>query len=260
MTPNNTGANQETVGIAALDSTVAIIEAIRDLDGPRNIDIANATGLSKGSVHKHLATLRRHEFITEADGEYALSFRFLDLGEYVRRQHPGERYIRHALDKLAAETGELAYYITEEHGKAIIVFRRLGSESVKTQSREGVRQHLHQTAAGKLILANRPDEFVDRIIEQIGLPMATEHTITDPAALRAQLSDIAEQGYALNREESSTGLHAVSAPVFDNRNEIRGAVSVVGPKYRLSGTRFTEEIPDLLLMVANELELNLKHS
>jgi DNA-binding IclR family transcriptional regulator len=38
-------------------------------------------------------------------------------------------------------------------------------------------------------------------------------TLTDPARLRAELAAVAEQGFAINREESRAGVLGVAAPV-----------------------------------------------
>jgi DNA-binding IclR family transcriptional regulator len=253
-----TTAGETTIG--SVQNTIRIIEAVVELDAARNVDIAEATGLSEAAVSKHLRTLTDAEFLTRDDGSYRPSFRFLDVGETVRQGIQGVSHIRNALDKLVDETGELAYYIVEEHGRAVVVFRREGREGVNTRSRVGKRLLMHQNAGGKALLAHESRAFVDAVVEDHGLPASTGNTITERDALYEELETVRERGYALNEEESSAGIHAVSAPVLAAEDDVAGACSIVGPKYRVAGDRLHEDLPDLLLTVANELSLNLKHA
>nr|WP_321169935.1 IclR family transcriptional regulator C-terminal domain-containing protein [Salinigranum rubrum] len=92
------------------------------------------------------------------------------------------------------------------------------------------------------------------------LPELTPHTITDHDEFFSQLDTIRERGYAFNDEESIQGLRAVGVPIRGKEHEILGALSVSGPTHRLKGDWYTEDIPDLLLGVSNELELNIRHA
>lgn len=257
---NGTGSSEPDLTIGSVRNAIDILEVLQEADGARNVDVVERTSMSKGSVHKYLRTLHEAELLTKEDGVYHLSFRFLDFGEFVREKIPGATYIREALGKLTEETHELAYFMMEEHGRAIIVFRRQGRESVNTRSRAGKRLPMHQNAGGKAMLAYEAETFVDSVVDRHDLPAATENTITDRDDLFAELETIREQGYALNEEESSRGIHAVSAPVLGVDDEVLGSCSVVGPKHRLAGEAFREELPDLLLTVTNELSLNLKYA
>ena len=252
-------ASKDALTIGAVENTVKILEAIKELDGARNVDIVDYTGMSKASVHKHLNTHKRAGFIREEDGVYHLGFRFLDIGEWVRARIQGKEYIQSALDKLVEETNEIAHFMMEEHGQAAIVYRRQGREGVNTQSRSGKRLPMNQNAAGKAMLAHSSDSFVESVIQRHGLPKSTEFTITDRDRFYEELAAIRDRGFAFNEEESSLGIHAVSVPVITD-GEVRGACSVLGPKRRLSGEYFREDIPDLLLTISNELALNLKNA
>ena len=102
---------------------------------------------------------------------------------------------------------------------------------------------------------HRHDEIIGR-----GLERQTQHTIVDPDALRTELDEIRERGYAFNIEESTNRLHAVGAPVTLPDGRVLGAISVSGPSHRMKGDRLEHEIPDLLLGIVNELELNIMYS
>jgi len=130
-----------------------------------------------------------------------------------------------------------------------------GKHAVWTYSTVGKRFHLHQTAAGKAILSRLPRERVVDIVEEWGLPAATENTTTDREELLEELDAVADRGVAFNDEEQLDGVKAVGVPVDGADGRVAGAFSVASPANRMTEDRFTEEIPKILLGVANEFEL-----
>ncbi|WP_435196857.1 IclR family transcriptional regulator [Natronomonas sp. EA1] len=250
----------DATGIQSLERTLAIVTEIQARDGARITDLASATGLSKSTVHKHLATLHREDLVVKRDESYELGLRFLDLGAHVRGRIEGAHLIREKLRELAVETDETAQFAVEEHGRGVVCFRETGRRGVFTKGRVGKRFFVHQTAAGKAMLSKLPEPYVRAVIDRNGLPAATDATITDEAELFEELEAIRERGFSYNHGESTKGLRAVAVPITAPDERVLGAFAVAGPSHRLEGDRFTTEIPNLIKSVVNELELNLAHA
>lgn len=246
--------------VETVETAFDIVDALKRRDGAGVSELADELGLAKSTVHRHVKTLESRGLLVEEDETYRLSAWLLDYGGYVRDRHPLFEVAKPKVDELAAETDEKVWCVIEEHGVGVHVYGAEGRHSVKTHARIGQRTYLHQFAAGKAILAHLPDERIERILEEHGLPRQTDRTIADRTALREQLETIRERGYAFNREESVVGVHAVGAPVADESGTAIGAISVAGPANRLRGDLLTEDLPDLLLGAANEIEINLAHS
>ncbi len=244
--------------VNASRTLLEILEALRDLDGAGVTELATHLDMAKSSVHRHLATLEEMEYVTNDDGTYAIGFKFLRLGEHTRTSHDAYRMAKPTVAQLAEETNERSQFIVEEHGKGVFIHRRTGEYAVRTNTNIGKRIYLHATGAGKAILAHLPPNRIEDVIERIGLPARTDHTITDPDELYDELETIRERGYAFNKEEGMHGLRTVGVPVFDPDGAVFGALSVSGPSYRMRGERFNEEIPNMLLGKANELELKIE--
>lgn len=239
---------------------LSVVEGIKEFDGARVTELADHLDVGKSTVHRHLSTLNAHEYVVQEGDEYHLGLRFLGLGEYVRERNPVYGMARPIVDQLAEETEERALFMTEEHGRAVYLYRGLGSHAVRTNSTTGTRRYLHTIAGGKVMLAHLPRERVDAIIDRWGLTAETPTTITDRDELAEELAGIRERGVAFNREECIDGLQAVAAPVLGPDGSVVGALSVSGPTHRMKGEWLEEEIPDLLLGSANELELNLEYA
>lgn len=253
------GGTESRSGVQAVETSITVIEALKEMDGGRVTEIVDRTGLSKGAVYKHLSTLTEHDLVVKEGNDYHLGFRFLDFGGWLRSRYIGSELIKPQVRELADETNEVAMFAIREKGRIVTLFRENGNRGVFTRTRLGRRLYPNQTASGKAILSRLPDEEVRTVIEQVGLPRATDRTITDEDELFEELETIRDQGYALNREESTDGVVAIAVPLVPDETVI-GACSVTGPRHRMTDERMEDEIADLLLSVSNELELNITHS
>jgi DNA-binding IclR family transcriptional regulator len=114
----------------------------------------------------------------------------------------------------------------------------------------GRRTKLHCTSNGKVFIA-----FAKGPIEE-PLEALTPRTITDPAALRAQIEEVRRTGWAFTMGELEEGLHAVAVPIFDSMGRCRAALSVAGPSYRMPEDRLPE-IARMEKEAAREIEARL---
>ncbi|WP_416841408.1 IclR family transcriptional regulator [Haloferax sp. DFSO52] len=245
--------------LRSVELSFGIIERLRGSGNMSLADLTAETDLAKSTIHSHLTTLTNLGYVVKTDNTYRLSLRFLELGEEVRNLQPEYRTLVEHVEALAVRFEERAQFIVEEEGKGVYIYRKTGSRAVMTDSGVGKHIPLHSTSAGKAILAHMPRERVKEIIDQHGLEPVTEHTITDEKTLFEELDQIRERGYAFNREENLAGLNAVGVHVKDADGDVLGALSVSGPSFRLKGSQLESEIPDYMLGLANEIELNLAY-
>ena len=80
----------------------------------------------------------------------------------------------------------------------------------------------------------------------------TSQTITDIEILKEEIKRIQELGYAVSRGERIEGAYSVSAPLFDFRNQVVGAISISGPTNRFSDKKI-EEYASLLITATNQI-------
>lgn len=235
-----------------------IIETVQKLDDPTLTTIAEQLEFPKSTTHNHLKTLEETGYLTENDGEYQLTLKFLDHGIHAQQNLKIARLAPPILDQLSEETGEAAWLMVEERGYIVGVEKELGERAVQTTGRIGRHTRFHYHAPGKAILAHLPDERVEKILDEKDMPKKTEHTITDIDELYSELETIREEGVAFDVGEAIEGIRSVAAPIVCD-GTVEGAVAVVGPKNRLKGDRFRQEIPDLISGAANELELRMMY-
>lgn len=245
--------------VQAVQITLDIVDALQDRDGAGVTELAEGLGYSKATVHSHLATLLKNDFIVKRDGKYRLGLRFIELGRDVEDRIRGFDVITTELDDLAAESNELAQFGTYEHGKVVYLYKASGENAVQTASDVGTREYMHCISLGKAMLSQLPEAQVDEIVDRYGLPSMTENTITTRSKLKAELEEIRERGYAYDEEEKIEGLRCVAAPV-ELDGDLLGAVSVSGPSSRMQGAPYREQLPDMVTRSVNVIEINAKYS
>lgn len=245
-------------GVKSTETSMEIIEYLAHNGEGRITQIADDLGIAKSTVHRHLHTLRNHRLIDKEGDLYHLGLGFLKLGELSRSRKDAYREAGKTVQKLAETTGERAQFVVEEQGYGVYLHGACGDKGVKTNPRLGKRLPLHATSTGKAILAHLPAHYVDQVIEE-GLEKVTKHTITDKDRLREELEQIRDRGYSINNQENIIGLRALGVPVKRPNGTLIGALSVSGPVQRFQGEWYEETVPELLLEVANELEINIEH-
>jgi DNA-binding IclR family transcriptional regulator len=77
-------------------------------------------------------------------------------------------------------------------------------------------------------------------------PALTEHTITDPTRLSAELARVRRDDFAEAIEELEIGLAAIAAPVRGAGGQVVAALSITGPTVRMTPARITELKPILI--------------
>lgn len=239
---------------------LAIIEDLEMHHVAGVTEIAERLEFPKSTVHAHLTTLEQQGYAVKDGSKYRLGLRFLSIGTAVRNQRQGHELIKEKVDMLAADTGERAQFITEEHGYGVYVYRAVGEQAVETDSEIGKRVPLNTISAGKAILAFTAPDRVDEILLDVGLPKRTEYSLTDEEDLRAELAQIREDGYATNEQESTKGLSAVGVPILNLNDRAIGAISVSTPARRLRNEEYKRDILNQTLGAVNELELNIRFS
>ncbi len=241
-------------------TTFRVIEALESSDGRRLTDLAAELDLAKSTIHQQLSALVELGYVVQEDKQYHLGLKFLNLGEHVRTRKPAYKLAEPLVEELAEETGERAQFFAQEHGRAIYIHTKQGEHAVQADRRVGKQRYLHSSAGGKAILAHLPEQQIEAIIEQRGLPQETDNTHATRESLYEDLAAIRDRGYSLNKAESISGLWSVGVPVMGPDGTPIGSFSISGPRHRMKADRIHDNMVDLLLGTANELELNIAYS
>jgi DNA-binding IclR family transcriptional regulator len=244
--------NKEKTTRKTTETSLAVLEAINEVDDATLSKLSEHTGLATSTVHTHLETLERAEYVIQIGKTYHLGFKIFHIGENARYRGDQFRLARQTVSELADRTSEEVNFSVEEYGRSIVLFE--ASSPRREEFQVGRYFHMHSSASGKAMLASYPEERVSEIITKWGLPEHTNHTITDTEELFDELPAVREQGYAVNRQEEIDGMRAVAIPVKEPDGSVFGTLDISGPSYRLPDD---DEIAAQIRPFVHELEEKL---
>lgn len=242
--------------IEATTTSLSILELIQERDGVRIGELTRELDAAKSTIHGHLATLRRAEYVVKRGNTYRLGLKLFNLGESAKQRDSRYRLVEEKIRQFSAETSEELDFSVEENGRTIVLFDEIGT-SMRPGFQIGDYFYMNTNAAGKAILAEFSDEEVEAVVERWGLPAETENTITEQDRLFEELETVRERGYAINNEENFRGIRAVGSSVHTPEGGVLGAAAISGPAYRLS----IQELHDLsgdLLRLTDQIEADLR--
>ncbi|WP_254533301.1 IclR family transcriptional regulator [Natrinema gelatinilyticum] len=254
---NHTISNDSRT-ISAVDKSCAILDGLHELRSATLTELADHLGLTPGTIHPHLVTLYENQLVAKKNGTYYPGFKFLRVGETRRRENIFYGHASNKIEDLAEATNTRVQIYVEEFGVATCIGQRGSPNSILPLDKVGDQVHLHVIAAGKAMLAEFADDRVEEIIEKHGLPEYTESTIVDEAELYEDLSEVSEQGYAVNDEEHMEGLSAVGAAITAENGDVIGALSVAFPASKMGDSEFMNMIPHDVVSAANTIELEIR--
>lgn len=185
-----------------------VLEALAASPGRRSlVDLARALDIPKSSLHGILRTMIQRGWV-EADDtgtRFGLGVRALQVGAAYLETDDTIGLLAGVLDDLSRQFGETVHLGRLDGPHVVYTAKRESVHPLRLYSAIGRRLPAHATALGKVLLAERADEAVDRLLSW-PLIALTRHTITEPGALHAELAAIRERGYAVDHEENTEGI------------------------------------------------------
>ncbi|MDG5821391.1 IclR family transcriptional regulator [Natronococcus sp. A-GB7] len=245
------------------ERSLLILQTIQNLGGATASELAAELGMAKSTIHVHLGTLLENGYLTREGEQYHIGLRFLNHGEYARSRKKAYTLAKNAVNDISDQIDEEVEFVVRNNNRGILVHESFHPDSqflVKEQhapnmaTSAGIYYHLHNVATGKAILAELPEDHVENVLDEWGLPAQTDQTITEREALFRELEQVREEGIAFTDEEYVDGLREVGRRVKEPDGTVLGAIAIIGPKYRFSSERFTDELPALLRNRVDELE------
>jgi DNA-binding IclR family transcriptional regulator len=202
-------------------------------------DLAETVNMEQSTIHRFLLTLTHLGYIeqNETNGRYRLSLKLFEIGNSLIHSldlHSQSSPILHELNK---KYGETVHLVVLDKGEAVFVNKLTTFPVLVTYSYIGKRIPAHCIASGKALLAYLPQDELDEIIRNKGLPQLTSNTITDAEEFKKHLAVIREQGIAYDFGELEPLVNCVAAPVKNHIGQVIAAVSVSGPASRLDKNR-----------------------
>lgn len=227
-------------GVQSIDRAVHILRCFDAQHPALGIsDISRRTGLSTSTVHRLLVSMTENDLVRQGgDRRYSLGPLVIQLGRnggIPAAFHEAALPVGQRLRDETDETVGIHELLPNEH-RTVIDQVESRQELRRTYTEFGVPIPLHHGAPGKALLSHLPAERQDWWLSQ-PIDAATPRTIADPDALRTQLAEIRQRGWAYSDAERTPGIRSIAAPVTDHAGAVVGAIGVSAPTIRLDDSR-----------------------
>lgn len=221
---------EASTGTQAVDRAAALVATVVDADEPLSFaDLQESSGLAKSTTSRMLAALERGGLLErDRDGSYVAGSLFW---LYAARHDPWEELVRlaqPAMEEIGEETSETVHLSVTRGEKVVQVAQVDSRYLLGTRDWTEIDVPPHTSALGKVFYAWGALPVPDGTLEGL-----TEHTITDPEALRSDGIRTRKRGWALTDGELEVGLIGVAVPVQGPRGDVVAALGVSGPTTRL---------------------------
>jgi len=249
---------KDTRIIHSLDKGLVLLEVIEKETYPVTLNtLWQKLQWDKATILRMCNTLERRGYIRKDPSTkcYSLGWRIFGLYESIIKNIDLQRITKPYLEQLEKKTGESAHLAFIFEKSVVFIDKLIGSLDPPVNVQIGGRAPLHCTSLGKAFLAFAAEEALEGLLES-PLKKYTENTIHTKKQLFRALIKIREQGYAIDNEEYIPGVRCVAAPILNQTGHPIAAISISGPKDRLSLNRcreYGEYIMDATLKISKLL-------
>ena len=214
----------------AVDRALDVIELMAVSERDLSLsEVMKKVNIPRQSLIRILNTLCDRGILNRAEqrGFYRLGMKLLYIGNRLQDKITLRSVAWPFMQELAEKTHKTIELSTLDRDQLILIEQIEGSEGVRLYSRVGsVYPYFHAVAVGKIYLAHMEPDKRENVLDRIGLPAVTDHTITKMNKLEKDLLKVKEDGYAFEDQELRKGVRRVVAPIYDYHEEVVGCVGI----------------------------------
>jgi DNA-binding IclR family transcriptional regulator len=228
--------------VKSLHKVLDVIDVIAESGSAGVRYLSSISGYPLATTHRIVSTLAKRGYLKQdpVTKTYALSMRFVELGNRVQQQLNLTSIARPHLERLKHTTGESANLAVLDGDEVVYLDQVRSDHMLQLFTRLGARVPLYSTGVGKAMMSDWSDREVDEYLARTPLRGFTGHTITNPEEIRVELEKIRKQGFSVDNEEMEEGVRCVAALISDHSGRCVGAVSLSGAAMRVTPARLTE--------------------
>jgi len=234
------GVKVENSGLArGLNVVSAIAESKIPL---RFADLQSKLEFPKATLHRLLSSLQLEGMVRldESSQTYRVGYRLLELANMAWKQSDVRELAYPMMLDLAEVSSESVQLAVLVDSNAVYLSQVESEQSIRYTVSVGDKSPVYCSGVGKAMLAMLPDDQQDTLIQSLEFKRYTQQTITSPALLRRQLSEIRKTGFAMDNEEHQHGVCCVASAIVDSLGMPVAAISVTAPTFRVNESNFQD--------------------
>jgi IclR family pca regulon transcriptional regulator len=222
-------SNRSRYTVAALAKGLSLLSLFsKSRTRLRLSQLANETGIPLPTAYRLVVTLEQLGYLERLeDGAFRPSIKTLSLGFAAVHGLDVVQLSREPLARLQAVTKQTVN-LGQLIGNEVLYLVRMRNTDLVTASLQiGSRLPAAISSMGKVLLAFDESTHAASTLASVSFsPGYGPNAVTDIAALKRQLVEIQNCGYAIQDEEVASGLRSIAAPVRGAQGQVVAAVNV----------------------------------
>jgi IclR family transcriptional regulator, KDG regulon repressor len=185
-------------------------------------DLSKECDLPVSTMHRLLQSMKKHGLIQQDPDLklYSMGNTWLEYGLQLYDTFDFVGLIRPEMEKLMHEVEESVYF-NKPVGLESLIVERIDCQHnpIRIYDQLGIRIPLHIGAANKVMVAHMAHSEALKIVNEL-VP------VEEKEAFVHLLNQIKNAGYGESHGERTKGTSSVAAPIFNQLNELIGAISI----------------------------------
>lgn len=223
--------------IKSVDRAIQILDKL-SISGKAGLslsEVSTETGINVSTAHHLIATLLDKRVLEQdpISRRYRLGLHLIELGKTATYTTPYARIGGIHTENLAEITGQTVHLLLFRGLERIriLVAQRSDIVQIRSLPLPYAPKTLYATGSGKVLLAHLPDDELQAYLDSIQMHRYQDATLTDRYELITEIKRVKAVGYAEDHDEYNAGISAITVPVFDASNRVKGALDILFPSF-----------------------------
>lgn len=227
--------------VQTVDKAFELLNIIADeAANPTQHYLVERLGLSPNRTLRILTTLVNRELVErdQQSGCYQLGIHAIEMAQKFMNSL---NLLKHARPVMATleRVHEEAVYMAIMKGNEVFFLDMVDTDQrVKTSSLVGKKFPFFSNAAGKVIMAFESRDLLEKYFKK----NRKSRNLVDPAGLEHELNAIRKLGVAIDIGGLGEGITCVAVAIKDYAGKVVGALTLLGPSFRILAERIDSEI------------------
>jgi DNA-binding IclR family transcriptional regulator len=254
---------QDAYYVPGLQRGLRVLEIVAAAQRPPTVsEMAEQLAITRSSAFRLIYTLRDMGFLEAIPNTKSVQLgpRVLNIGfAYLARMDILE-IARPDLERLRDQTNVTAHLAIRD-GRELLYLSCVQTRSgFLSTMNVGARLPASATPMGWLLLADLPAAERATLFAEADLPVLTEQTPRDMAALERRIAAASALGYVISHGIVEAGGSSISAPIRNRDGRVAAAIDIAGPDSAFDLSEFETRYAAELVAAATRISRRLGHA
>lgn len=237
-------AGKAATTMRSLSRALDVFEQLQRSDRPQRLsELARSCGITLPTTLRLLRVLQDYGLVSQTEKNYRIGPAVLPAARSFLENDPLLLAARPILLQLATQTHLTASLYSRLGLERILVARVDGDNPLRYDLPLGKRLPLTRGAAGKILIADLPDEELQHIAEA-AVDRRQEEASFDLEVLKSRLPD-PEEGYAFSVDERASGVMSAAVAVPRPTSAVTESIALTTPVEAYPQEDLRAQVPEL---------------